>query len=228
MACLGLGSCRLPHSHSQRTARFWRPPPIYEPVAVPHEECVEYSSHTRCKTRTVYEDELVGYDVLYEYQGQQYSQRMAHNPGKRIPIHATQPSGTYRNTDRANANNAPHRGTKSYGSTPPGAAPIESIEYRANDNDLPIIDMRIGTHPPHRPRVVARISVVRLQFTWRYWSHPLHPGVPRIFHCPSRHLPTRTPLPAVAELLSTVYRQAPAARAWPYAFCEPPRATQVA
>lgn len=151
MACLGLGLVPFSAFAQPAYGKVLEATPIYEPVAVPHEECVEYSSHTRCKTRTVYEDELVGYDVLYEYQGQQYSQRMAHNPGKRIPIHSTQPSGTYRNTDRASANSATP-GTKSYGSTPPGAAPIESIEYRANDNDLPIIDMRIGTHPPHRPR----------------------------------------------------------------------------
>lgn len=148
-ACIGAG---LPFATSAQPAygRVLDATPIYEQVAIPQEECVEYNSHTRCKTRTVYEDELVGYDVLYEYQGQQYSQRMAHNPGKRVPIQSTAPSSSYRSNDRASTSSVTP-GAKSYGSAAPGAAPVESIEYRANDSDLPIIDLRIGAHPP-RPR----------------------------------------------------------------------------
>lgn len=149
MMCLGT-AMPLTSAAQQAYGRVLDATPIYEQVAVPHEECQEYSSHTRCKTRTTYEDEVVGYDVLYEYQGQQYSQRMAHNPGQRVPIQSETPHNTYRSTDRASTHSATP-GAKSYGSAAPGNASTDSIEYRANDKDMPIIDLRIGA-PPQRPR----------------------------------------------------------------------------
>lgn len=122
--------------------------PIYEQVAIQHEACTDSTQRTRCTTTTTYEDQLVGYDVLYDYQGQQYAQRMAQHPGKRVPIQAVTP-GHYSSHQRGNSASV-KPGEKSYGSISPGAAAVESIEYHGKDNAPPIvIDMQMG-HPPRR------------------------------------------------------------------------------
>lgn len=125
--------------------------PIYEEVAIPQEECIEFAQQKRCETRTTYEERLVGYDVLYEYNGQQHAQRMAHKPDKRIPIQAATNSHSYGSTDRASASVATP-GKKSFGSIAPGAPEIESIQYQ-NDAPDPLInlDLRAG-QPPHPKR----------------------------------------------------------------------------
>jgi len=59
----------------------------------------------RCTTQTHYENRMLGYDVLYEYGGRQYSTRTLQDPGRWIPLtvsvqpavqtaptHATSPS----------------------------------------------------------------------------------------------------------------------------------------
>lgn len=40
----------------------------------------------RCTTETYYENRTIGYDVVYEYAGRQYSTRTANNPGAWIPV----------------------------------------------------------------------------------------------------------------------------------------------
>jgi len=40
----------------------------------------------RCTTHTYYENRMLGYDVLYEYGGRQYSTRTLHDPGRWIPL----------------------------------------------------------------------------------------------------------------------------------------------
>lgn len=39
-----------------------------------------------CQTVSRYENRVVGYDVVYDYAGQRYTTRMAHDPGRRIAI----------------------------------------------------------------------------------------------------------------------------------------------
>jgi len=147
--CLG-SSLPLAASAQQNYARVLSATPIYEQVAVPHEECMDYAQRTRCKTSTIYEEQLVGYDVLYEYNGQQHAQRMAHNPGKRIPIQAATPGHRYGSNDRPSANSVTP-GQKSYGSVAPGAPVVESIEYRNNDADIPVnIEIHPGRPQPRR------------------------------------------------------------------------------
>ena len=123
--------------------------PIYEEVAIAQEECIEFAQQKRCETRTTYEEQLVGYDVLYEYNGQQHAQRMAHKPGNRIPIQATASNHSYGSTDRTNAA-AATPGKKSYGSIAPGAPEIESIQY-PNDAPDPLINLDLRPGQPHRP-----------------------------------------------------------------------------
>lgn len=147
--CLG-SSLPLAALAQQNYARVLSATPVYEQVAVPHEECMDYARHTRCKTTTIYEEQLVGYDVLYEYDGQQHAQRMARNPGKRIPIQAATPGHRYGSNDRASANSVTP-GEKSYGSVAPGAPVVESIEYRNNDADIPInVEIHPGRPQPRR------------------------------------------------------------------------------
>lgn len=42
-----------------------------------------------CQTSTSYENRIVGYDVIYEYNGQRYSTRMAQDPGAHIALEVT-------------------------------------------------------------------------------------------------------------------------------------------
>ncbi len=147
--CLG-SSLPLTASAQPNYARVLSATPVYEQVAVPHEECMDYARHTRCKNTTIYEEQLVGYDVLYEYDGQQHAQRMARNPGKRILIQANSPDHRYSSNDRASANSVTP-GKKSYGSVAPGAPVVESIEYHNNDADIPInVEIHPGRPQPRR------------------------------------------------------------------------------
>lgn len=46
-------------------------------------------SETVCQTVSVYETRLLGYDVVYEYQGQRYSARLVQDPGERVPLNVS-------------------------------------------------------------------------------------------------------------------------------------------
>lgn len=43
----------------------------------------------RCGTSTTTQRQVIGYDVVYEYAGKQYSTRMASDPGERVPVSVT-------------------------------------------------------------------------------------------------------------------------------------------
>lgn len=47
-----------------------------------------------CWTSTGYEDRVVGYDVVYEYNGQRRSARVAQHPGERIALDVAPAAGT--------------------------------------------------------------------------------------------------------------------------------------
>lgn len=44
---------------------------------------------TTCATQTVYENRLVGYNVVYEYAGKQYTVQLPQDPGATIPLQVT-------------------------------------------------------------------------------------------------------------------------------------------
>lgn len=46
----------------------------------------QYQNVQRCTTETYYENRTVGYDVVYEYAGRQYSTRTQNDPGAWIPV----------------------------------------------------------------------------------------------------------------------------------------------
>jgi uncharacterized protein YcfJ len=43
-------------------------------------------TYPQCYTQTVSENRTVGYDVVYEYRGQQYSTRMPYDPGRSVQL----------------------------------------------------------------------------------------------------------------------------------------------
>lgn len=52
----------------------------------------QYQNVQRCTTETYYENRTVGYDVVYEYAGRQYTTRTQTDPGRWIPV-SVQPTG---------------------------------------------------------------------------------------------------------------------------------------
>jgi len=44
---------------------------------------------TQCSTQNVYENRLVGYNVVYEYAGKEYSVQVPQDPGPTIPLQVT-------------------------------------------------------------------------------------------------------------------------------------------
>jgi len=46
----------------------------------------QYQNVQRCTTETYYENRTVGYDVVYEYAGRQYTTRTQNDPGRWIPV----------------------------------------------------------------------------------------------------------------------------------------------
>lgn len=124
--------------------------PIYEQVATPQEHCTEFSTYRRCTNTTTYEEVVSGYHVLYEYQGQQYTQRMAHHPGQRIPIQTAPPGSSYSSTN-STSGSATIPGQQSWSSTMPGAPMVDSIQYQGTNEDVPVnIDLHLGRPGPRR------------------------------------------------------------------------------
>lgn len=52
----------------------------------------QYQNVQRCTTETYYENRTMGYDVVYEYAGRQYTTRTQNDPGRWIPL-SVQPVG---------------------------------------------------------------------------------------------------------------------------------------
>ena len=52
----------------------------------------QYQNVQRCTTETYYENRTVGYNVVYEYAGRQYTTRTQNDPGRWIPVNV-QPAG---------------------------------------------------------------------------------------------------------------------------------------
>ena len=62
----------------------------------------QYQNVQRCTTETYYENRTVGYDVVYEYAGRQYTTRTQSDPGRWIPL-SVQPVGQNYSTDPSGA-----------------------------------------------------------------------------------------------------------------------------
>lgn len=60
----------------------------------------QYQNVQRCTTETYYENRTVGYNVVYEYAGRQYTTRTQNDPGRWIPL-SVQPTGQTYSTQPA-------------------------------------------------------------------------------------------------------------------------------
>ena len=67
----------------------------------------------RCRTVSSYDSRVVGYDVVYDYNGQRYTTRMSHDPGPRLAIDI-RPADGQAPLDRV----APPARARSYGPPP--------------------------------------------------------------------------------------------------------------
>lgn len=125
--------------------------PIYDVQLSPHTQCTPAAvdGATRCTTHMVREEQLLGYEVRYSYEGQQFVQRMPHDPGARIAINLRGPNHAY-STAPAGAQNWAHPGQKSYGSAPAAGALPDAIEYR-NPAQIPPIYVEVQVHNPLSP-----------------------------------------------------------------------------
>lgn len=57
---------------------------VGERVEGPGQTAIQHQ--TTCSTQTVYENRLVGYNVVYEYAGKQYTVQLPQDPGPTIPL----------------------------------------------------------------------------------------------------------------------------------------------
>ncbi len=62
-------------------------------------------NQTQCTTQNVYENRLVGYNVVYEYAGKQYTVQLPQDPGPTIPLQIT-PAGQGLRSDLTTPNAA--------------------------------------------------------------------------------------------------------------------------
>lgn len=49
----------------------------------------QYQNVPQCTTQTFYESRTVGYNVVYEYAGREYTAQMAQDPGATVPVQVT-------------------------------------------------------------------------------------------------------------------------------------------
>ncbi len=92
----------------------------------------QYQTVQRCNTETYYENRTVGYNVVYEYAGRQYTTRTQSDPGRWIPV-SVQPGQTY-STEPAyqqGVYSQPGVVTSTYPVQPPTyvTPPVTVIEY---------------------------------------------------------------------------------------------------
>lgn len=55
----------------------------------------------RCSTRQVRSQQIIGYDVVYEYAGRRYTTRLANEPGERIPLQIGPAASVVQDDDQA-------------------------------------------------------------------------------------------------------------------------------
>jgi hypothetical protein len=70
-------------------ARVISATPVTQQVGVPRQACATYATPgvaPQCSTQTIYEARTVGYNVVYEFKGRQYSVQMPQNPGPTLRL----------------------------------------------------------------------------------------------------------------------------------------------
>lgn len=91
-----------------------------------------------CQNVTAYENRVVGYEVVYDYQGQRYSARLAQDPGRRIPLDVNvAPAGALAQAPVATA--APVYTQAPVYAAPVYAAPVYSYGAYGGYADAPLV-----------------------------------------------------------------------------------------
>jgi uncharacterized protein YcfJ len=130
-----------------------------------------------CRTVSSYETRVVGYDVVYEYQGQRYTTRTERDPGPRIAIDARS-YGAPSYDDRAPRGGQPvppaGYGEPSYEQAPPARYPAPAATYPAPAVGYPVPS--VSYYPAPAP-VYAPAPA--------YYPAPVYYGGPRYYGPPA-------------------------------------------
>ena len=84
----GAASSATTTTFAQETARVVSSAPVTQQVEVPRQVCttVATGAPPQCSTQTIYENRTVGYKVVYEYAGKQYSVQLPQDPGPTLQL----------------------------------------------------------------------------------------------------------------------------------------------
>ena len=77
---------------AQEVARVLSSTPVTQQVGVPRQACATSANPNvppQCSTQTIYENRTVGYNVVYEYAGKQYTVQMPQDPGPTLRLQVT-------------------------------------------------------------------------------------------------------------------------------------------
>ena len=117
----------------------------------------QYENVQRCTTETYYENRTVGYDVVYEYAGRQYTTRTQTDPGRWIAL-SVQPTGqSYQNAPSDQYNQYGTQGVYSQ----PG---VVTTTYPAQ----PVYQQPIYQQPTY---VTPPVTVIEYGYDRRYHHH---------------------------------------------------------
>ncbi len=113
----------------------------------------------QCNTVTAYETRVIGYDVVYDYNGQRYSTRLAQAPGERIALNVAV---------TAEGATAPGPGQAPVQTVAP--APVAVVQPAPAVYGYPAYYGYDGYHDQYGPSV----AVVPQMVIWGYWGRGGH------------------------------------------------------
>ena len=124
---------------AQDVARVVSSTPVTQQVGVPRQACatVATGAPPQCSTQTIYENRAVGYKVVYEYAGKQYSVQLPQDPGPTLQLRVS-----------VAPNPAPTGSPQSQG------MPVATINDPAQYADPSAVMMAPGASPAPRPAYV--------------------------------------------------------------------------
>ncbi len=73
---------------AQESARVVSSTPVMQQVGVPRQACATMTNGAppQCSTQNIYENRAVGYKVIYEYAGKQYTVQLPQDPGPTLQL----------------------------------------------------------------------------------------------------------------------------------------------
>lgn len=107
-------------------------------------------NQTHCSTQNVYENRLVGYNVVYEYAGKQYTVQLPQDPGPTIPLQVTPVGQGLRSEGPASATPGLHSAVTAL---PPQVVYVPAPVYSIRSPVYSHIDLNW-----HSPRPVIRYN----------------------------------------------------------------------